>query len=97
MGGINSAEINLIFDYVSPEKRSDALMVKQTIYGLAGFLATLAVTPLVTYIQNNGNRFLGLNVYAQQVLSAVSVVLGVLVIVYLQKVVLKIKPHRDSE
>lgn len=95
MGGINSAEINLIFDYASPENRSDALMVKQTIYGLAGFLATLAVTPLVTFIQNNGNRIFGINIYAQQVLSAISVVLGILVIVYLQKVVLKIKPHKD--
>ena len=97
MGGINSAEINLIFDYASPENRSDALMVKQTIYGLAGFLATLAVTPLVTFIQNNGNRIFGINVYAQQVLSAISVVLGILVIVYLQKVVLKIEPHREND
>ncbi len=97
MGGINSAETNLIFDYVAPEKRSDALMVKQAVYGLAGFFATLAATPLVNYIQANGNRFLGMNIYAQQVLSAISVVLGVLVIIYLQKVVLKIKPHNDSE
>ncbi len=95
MGGINSAEINLIFDYASPEKRSDALMVKQTIYGLAGFLATVAVTPLVTYIQNNGNQFLGMHVYAQQVLSAISVIFGVLVIIYLQKVVLNIKPNKE--
>ncbi len=95
MGGINSAETNLIFDYVGPEKRSDALMVKQAVYGLAGFLATLAVTPLVNYIQANGNRFLGMNIYAQQVLSAISFVLAVLVIIYLQKVVIKIKPHRE--
>ena len=97
MGGINSAETNLIFDYVSPEKRSDALMVKQAVYGLAGFFATLAVTPLVNYIQANGNQIFGINVYAQQVLSAISVVLGILVIVYLQKVVLKIEPHREND
>ena len=97
MGGINSAEINLIFDYASPENRSDALMVKQAVYGLAGFFATLAVTPLVNYIQANGNQIFGINVYAQQVLSAISVVLGILVIVYLQKVVLKIEPHREND
>lgn len=97
MGGINSAEINLVFDYVSPEKRSDALMVKQTVYSLAGFLATLAATPLVNYIQGAGNRFLGMNVYAQQVLSAISFIMVVLVIVYLETVVLKIKPVRESE
>ena len=94
MGGINSAETNLIFEYVDPEKRSDALMVKQTVYGLAGFLATLAATPLVNYIQTAGNKFLGISVYAQQVLSAVSFVFAVLVIIYLQKVVLKLKPHK---
>lgn len=95
MGGINSAETNLIFDYVPTEKRSDALMVKQAVYGIAGFLATLAVTPLVTYIQNAGNRFLGMDVYAQQVLSATSFVFTILVIIYLQKVVLKLKPNRE--
>lgn len=95
MGGINSAETNLIFDYVPAEKRSDALMVKQAVYGIAGFLATLAATPLVTYIQKSGNRFLGMDVYAQQVLSAISFVLTILVIVYLQKVVLKVKPNRE--
>lgn len=95
MGGINSAETNLIFDYVPAEKRSDALMVKQAVYGIAGFLATLAVTPLVTYIQKSGNRFLGMDVYAQQVLSAISFVLTILVIVYLQKVVLKVRPNRE--
>ncbi len=95
MGGINSAETNLIFEYVDPQKRSDALMVKQTVYGLAGFLATLAATPLVNYIQAAGNKFLGMHVYAQQVLSAVSFVFAVLVIFYLQKVVLKLKPHKD--
>lgn len=94
MGGINSAETNLIFEYVDPEKRSDALMVNQTVYGLAGFLATLAATPLVNYIQAAGNKFLGISVYAQQVLSAVSFVFAVLVIIYLQNVVLKLKPHK---
>ena len=90
-GGINSAEINLIFDYASPEKRSDALAVKQTVYGIAGFLSTLVFTPLLAYIQNNGNRFLGLHVYGQQVLSFIAFVCTVLLMIYLQKVVLKVK------
>ena len=91
MGGINSAEINLIFDYAGPERRSDVLMVKQTVYGLAGFLGTLAATPLVNYIQANGNKIFGLQIYAQQVLSFISFILAVAVIIYLQKVVLKLK------
>ena len=37
MGGINSALINLVFDYTTPEHRSDALAVNQAFSGLAGF------------------------------------------------------------
>ena len=97
MGGINSSEINLIYDYVEPEKRSDALAVKQTFYGISGFLSTLLCTPLLNYIQANGNRFLGMNVYAQQVLSVIACICTLLLIVYLQKVVLKIVPRGNKK
>lgn len=93
MGGANSADLNLIFDYVAPEKRSDALAIKQSVYGICGFLATLTVTPLYNYIQKN-NGFFGLNVYPQQVLAALSFISALLVICYLFKVVLKIKPYQ---
>lgn len=96
MGGINSAEINLIFDYASPEKRQNALALKQTVYGLCGFLATLAATPLFNYIQNSGNTFFGVKIYAQQVLSAISFVMTILLIIYVDKVVLKIKPNESD-
>lgn len=90
MGGINSAETNLIFDYVPPEKARDALAVKQTIYGLCGFLSTLAITPLFEYIQKQGGIF-GIEVYAQQALSVLALICTSLLILYLDKVVLKIK------
>lgn len=38
MGGINSALINLVFNYVSPDKRADSLAITQAAAGLAGFL-----------------------------------------------------------
>ena len=93
--GINSATINLIYDYVEKEKRIGALALSNTFSGIAGFLATLAVSPLVAYIQNNGNRFLGVNVYAQQVVSALAVGLLLLLILYLNVVVKKIKRKKD--
>jgi MFS family permease len=91
MAGINSATTNLIYDYVDKEKRVGALALKSTFAGFAGFFATLAVSPLVAYIQNNGNSFLGLSVYAQQVVSAISALLLVVLIVYLNTVVKKIQ------
>ena len=91
MAGINSATINLIYDYVGKEKRVGALALKSTLAGFAGFFTTLAVSPLVSYIQKNGNVFLGLNVYAQQVVSAIAAILLIVLIVYLNVVVRKIE------
>ncbi|MBQ7370258.1 MAG: MFS transporter, partial [Clostridia bacterium] len=51
MAGINSATINLIYDYVDKEKRVGALALKSTLAGFAGFFTTLAVSPLVSHIQ----------------------------------------------
>lgn len=89
LGGINSALINLIFDYVSPDKRADSLAICQAASGVAGFLATLAVSPLVSHIQTNGNTVFGIPMYAQQFLSLISLVLTVITIIYVKKVILK--------
>ena len=98
MGGINSGEINLIYDYVDPDKRSDALAVKQTIYGICGFLTTLLMTPIfkkLQYHQVLGGKIFGLTIYAQQFLSLIACLATVLLIIYLDKQVLKkIKPRK---
>ena len=94
MAGINSATINLIYDYVDKEKRIGALALKSTLAGFAGFFTTLIVSPLVSYIQKNGNSFLGFNIYAQQVVSAIAVILLTILIVYLNLVVRKIENKR---
>lgn len=88
MGGLNSGETNLVFDYVRPDQRSAALAVCSSVGGLAGFLTTLAVSPLVAHIQAAGNRLFGLQVYAQQATSALSFVLTLVLMLYMRKVVL---------
>lgn len=91
MGGINSALTNLVFDYVAPETRSNALALSQAVSGLAGFLTTLVVSGLVTHIQNNGNTLFGLHVYAQQVVSALAFIFTAAAVVYVTLVILKEK------
>ncbi len=91
MAGINSATINLIYDYVEPNQRVQALALKQTLAGFAGFFITLIISPLVQLIQNNGNYIFGLPLYAQQVTSLFSFVVVLLIIVYMFFVVSKIK------
>lgn len=89
MAGINSALINLVFDYVDHWKRADALAVTQAVSGVIGFAATLVVSPLVSHIQGNGNTFLGIPVYAQQVLSLIALILYILAIIYISVVFMK--------
>lgn len=72
MAGCNSALINLVYDYVEKERRADAIAVTHAISGVVGFLTTLAVSPLVAYIQEKGGLF-GLPIYAQQVTSFLAV------------------------
>ena len=91
MGGINSALINLCYDYVAEEKRADALAISLAIAGVFGFFTTLAVSPLVTAIQNNGNVFFGMSLYAQQVLSAIAFIATVITILYVSIFLIKVK------
>ena len=97
MAGINSGEINLIYERVSHEKRVYALALKNSIAGIAGFLTTLLAGMLIDKIQADGNRFLGMHVYAQQVASAISVFLLLGVIVYLNTVVKKISIVKNDD
>ena len=94
--GINSSIINLIYDYVDKDKRVSALALVNTASGFAGFLATLAVSPLVSYIQGNGNSLFGMSLYAQQLLSACSVLVVGGILVYLFLVVSKMKRNVEE-
>ena len=94
MAGINSATINLIYDYVDKEKRIGALALNSTLSGFAGFFTTLLVSPLVSFIQKEGNKFLGFHIYAQQVVSIIAVLLLIGLLAYLNTVVRKIKDRK---
>lgn len=88
--GINSATINLVYDYVDREQRTSALALTQTFAGFAGFLTATALGPLVGAIQNNGNSIFGLRVYAQQATAVISLVVVLALVAYLKFVVSKI-------
>ncbi|MBQ8186170.1 MAG: MFS transporter [Clostridia bacterium] len=82
MAGINSGAINLIYDYVDHEHRVGALALQSTLSGFTGFFTTLITSRLVDAIQKNGT-FLGMQVYAQQVVSAIGVIVVIVILVYL--------------
>lgn len=96
MAGVNSATINLIYDYVGQERRTGALALNNTFSGFAGFFTTLAVSPLVSYIQSNGNKLFGISIYAQQVVSIIATALLVVLLIYLNTVVKRIKNNKTE-
>ncbi len=83
--GIVSALMNLVFDAVPMAERSDALAIKNTAFGLSGFLVTLIASPFISLIQNNGNKFLGISLYPQQILALISAVICFVIILYIKK------------
>ncbi len=86
LAGINSATINLIYDYIEYEQRTSALALQQTLAGIAGFLVTLLLTPLVSFIQNKN-----LPIYAQQITSGISFIVVLIIIVYICTVIKSLK------
>jgi len=91
-GGINSALVNVIFDCVPMERRSDSLAISQSLSGVVGFVATLSVSPLLAHLQevrNETGEILGMPIYAQQVLVAGGAVLLLAVILYLRFCLIK--------
>ena len=91
LAGINSSAINLIYDATPRIRRTGALAIRGALVGFVGFFSTLAVRPLVKYIQDNGSTVFGISVYAQQVVSIIAFVLVIVVIIYLNTVLKRFK------
>lgn len=90
-GGLNSALINLVFDYVPMEKRANSFAITQAIAGLVGFLSTLCISPLVTLIQKHPVHLFEMPVYAQQLVTTIALIFTVLTIAYIRKALMKSK------
>ena len=65
----------IIFEMVDEKHRTTAIAMKNIIAGPLGFLTTTALTPLLSYIQNNGNKIFGLNIYGQQLFALFAMVI----------------------
>jgi MFS family permease len=97
MAGINSGCINLVYDYVAPDRRVSALALQNTVAGTAGFLTTLIAGMSVDFVQESGNLIFGLPIYAQQALAVISLILCVLIVLYLRLVVARSQRAERSD
>lgn len=91
MAGINSGLINIVFDYADEKTRTAVLGIKTSIGGLCGFLTTIIGGWILSAVQKNGNQIFGITIYAQQLLAFMTCIGLILTIVYMRKVVHKMK------
>lgn len=75
---------------------SDSKSIQNAIGGSAGFLITFLISPLVQHIQNNGNNFFGINVYAQQVISLIALLIEIFAIIYIVRCVVPLTRIRGK-
>ncbi len=91
LAGTNSNLLNLTYDYVDRKYFAEAFAIKNAAAGLCGFLVSVACGSLLAHIQENGNVFLGIHVYGQQVLATISAIIGVMAFLY-SKLILSKQP-----
>lgn len=92
--GITANGFNILYSYVDNTYFAQALAIKNCIAGLCGFGAAIVAGKLLTYVNNNG--IFGMTLFGQQVLSAVSLVLTVVVFVFVRFVVSKQKKSESK-
>ena len=88
LGGIGSALVNLVLEYIPSEKAADAIAVTQAFSGLAGFLTTLCISPVVSHIQKSNSVF-GAPIYAQQFVSIIALAFSVFGVLYVRFIFMK--------
>ena len=81
--------INSTYNYVESEYFVHAEAIKNSIGGGCGFLISLVSGKFLSWIQANGNMFLGMHVYGQQVLAAITTVLIIGCIIFMHTVIEK--------
>ena len=89
MAGSNQNSTNITYSYVKEEYFVHAIAIKNSISGIFGFGASILGSRILSHIQSNGNTFMGIPMYGQQLLSAMSFVFMIVVILFIHFVVEK--------
>ena len=87
--GTNQNSLNIVYSYVPMEYFVPACAIKNSIGGVCGFLASLLGARILSAVQENGNMLLGVPLYGQQLLSALSFVVIAVAVLYVHFVIEK--------
>lgn len=85
LAGTNQNNFNIAYSYVDDKYLSQSMAVKNSISGLCGFLSSLVGGKILFYVQQNGNAFLGFNVFGQQILAVISFFTVLITILFANK------------
>ena len=85
--GTNQNSLNIVYSYVPMEYFVPACAIKNSIGGVCGFLAYLLGARILSAVQENGNMLLGVPLYGQQLLSALSFVVIAVAVLYVHFVI----------
>lgn len=89
--GTSQNMLNIVYSYVDRKYFVQASAIKYSVSGLCGFLASMLASRILNAVQANGNTFLGISLYGQQLLSAISFVLVIVCILFVKTVLEKQK------
>ena len=89
--GIGQNATNICYSYVKEEYIVYAMVIKGSIGGVLGFLASLLGGKILDIIQHNNNMIFGIECHAQQVLSLISFLIMIVAILFDRVVVEKQK------
>lgn len=89
--GIGANMLNITYSFLPSEYFVQASAIKNCVGGICGFLASVVASKFLGYIQSRGNMLFGIHVYAQQVLSLISVIVIVIAILFTKLVLDKQK------
>lgn len=95
LAGIESSNINMVYNYVELDYIDDAMAIKACIGGLFGFVSALIAGKLVNVIEAKNPVIAGINIAPQQLLAIVSLALVVIAILYVHFVISKQKVKRQ--
>lgn len=74
LAGTNANSSNIMFSYVDIEHFVQATAIKNVLCGITSFVTALFASKLFEYIQSNGNKFAGINVYPQQLFAIITII-----------------------
>ncbi len=95
LAGIESSNINMVYNYVELDYIEDGIAIKSCISGLFGFGAALVAGKIVDIVEAARPVIFGFKIAPQQVLALISLLLVITAMLYVHFVIAKINVKRQ--